>query len=123
MSAPRWYEDEHLKVQVRDLGEDASSPVKVHIEHKTGAALIDPECNPKRTGESLHLKTTGFDGTRFHVIVTEETVSIEASAPTPILGGEKRATIPRAEGPTPQQLGVRVTGHESTMPIPVKGGS
>ncbi len=123
MSAPRWYEDEHLKVQVRDLGEDASSPVKVHIEHKTGAALIAPECVPERAGEELRLSTTGFDGTRFFILVTEETLTIEASAATPILGGQKRATVPKAEPPTPQQLGVRVTGHESTMPIPVKGDS
>lgn len=92
----------------------------VHIEHKSGAALIVPSCPREIAGDSIRLETTGFDGTTYSVTIDgeESTVVIESSAASPILGGGTRAVVPRSlDG---ESGAVRVTGDEETMPIQLK---
>jgi hypothetical protein len=108
-------------VTLRLRGLDGQGPVRVHIEHHSGAALIAPSCELEVVTGGYRLSTTGFDGTSFRIDVDEaaRTVKIEASAATGILGGGTAAVLERGEDIAPA-VGLRASGDEPTMPIIVK---
>jgi hypothetical protein len=109
------------EVALRIRGLEADGPVRLHIEHKSGAALIVPSCEKEAIDGGFRLATTGFDGTDYEVFVDERanTVEVVASSPSPILGGEKSAIFIRGDDIEPA-VGVRTSGDEPTMPIIVK---
>lgn len=116
----RLYLGDGLRLSIRGLG--TSHPIRVQLEHDSGAALIVPGCEEGPGEKGPLLKTVGFDGTIFTISLDEETneAAIEASQASPILGGARSARIMRGPDPTPDERSVRVTGDEATMPIEVK---
>lgn len=116
----RLYLGDGVRLSIRGIG--TSHPVRIHLEHESGAALIVPGCEEGPGDKGPLLKTVGFDGTTFTIALDEEAndASIEASQPSPILGGGQKARIERGPDPTPDEQSVRVTGDEATMPIQVK---
>ena len=114
----RRYQGDGITLRIRGLL--TAHPVRVHLEHESGAALIVPGCREAPGVKGPRLETVGFDGTIFTVELDEQdsTASIQASQETPILGGSKTARIPR--GPDVEDTSLRVTGDEETMPIEVK---
>lgn len=95
--------------------------IGVRIEHTSGAALIVPSTEAERRGGVRCVRIVGFDGTHFEIDIADdhETVSIRATVPTPILGGQRAASATRAPQLEKQLGAVRVTGDETTMPISV----
>jgi hypothetical protein len=117
----RHYASGDLSLSIRGL--EGSGPVRIHLEHKSGAALIDPFCAIEDLEQGRMLSTQGFDGTGYRITIDEAraTAQIEASAPSEILGGAISVVLPRGEdlasgGP------LRITGDEDTMPITVRKG-
>lgn len=96
--------------------------VGVYIEHTSGAALMVPSTQAERTQDGLHARVSGFDGTHFEIIVRGDfaEAEIRASTPSPIIGGDTRATAARRKDLEGGRGPVRVTGDESTMPIDVE---
>jgi hypothetical protein len=111
-----------VAVQVRGL-EDPGAPIKIHIEHLSGAALIVPECHRVKSEVGIVIETRGFDGTDYRLTLDEQkrTMRIAASKPSLILGDKLELELPRVEDlvATPAAA-IRVTGDEVTMPIVVK---
>lgn len=113
----------HGEVSVRIRGLDGAGQVRVHIEHKSGAALIVPFCSKTDGKQGPELATTGFDGTDYHMSIDEvhNTLTVTASAPSPILGDLTTLTLKRVEDLSTTDSGaLRVTGDEDTMPIVLK---
>ncbi len=117
MSEIRHYRDDDVDVRIRGV---EFGDAHITIEHGSGAALIVPACKPHKTDKLITLKTVGFDGTSFEILLDDEanTITIRASSASPILGGEVERTVPRRENLSPSGA-VRVTGNEQTMPIAV----
>jgi hypothetical protein len=117
-SVERCYQGLGITLKIRGLF--TSHPVRIHLEHESGAALIVPGCREGPGPKGPRLETVGFDGTVFTVELDEQanTAEISATAETPILGGGTRASVPR--GPDLVDNTVRLTGDEETMPIDVK---
>jgi hypothetical protein len=113
----RQYKNSDITVRVHGL--DGDQMLRVHVEHKSGAALIAPDCKREDGPLGPKLTTTGFDGTVFHFEVNElvRELKIEASAPSVILGGKTTIALARAEDFVPAAGALRVTGDEDTMPI------
>lgn len=121
MSSIRQYKDEEVLVQVKGL--DAGLKVRVHVEHKSGAALIVPDCQAQKDDRGYDLSMVGFDGTDFRITLDEpgQTIRIVASAVTPILGDKTELVLPRIADLGPHDSGeLRITGDEVTRPIDVK---
>jgi hypothetical protein len=114
----RTYLGDGLTLRIRGL--TTPHPVKIHLEHESGAALIVPGCREGPGPRGPRLETVGFDGTIFTIELDDQagTAAISASQETPILGGGKTARIQR--GPDVEDGALRVTGDEETMPIEVK---
>jgi hypothetical protein len=114
----RRYHGSGLTLRIRGLM--TPHPVRIHLEHESGAALIVPGCREEPGIKGPRLETVGFDGTIFTVELDEQngTAAISASQETPILGGGTTARIQR--GPDTEESALRVTGDEETMPIEVK---
>lgn len=117
----RQYGSGELTLRLRGL--EREGPVRLHLEHKSGAALIVPACERRSIPAGHELRTRGFDGTDYRFTVDEvaRVVRIQASAPTVLLGGSTEAAVVRGEDLTmPQLAALRITGDEDTMPISVK---
>lgn len=121
MSVVRQYRNEDVLVQIRGL--DLGLRVRVNLEHKSGAALIVPECDARVNEHGYELELRGFDGTDYKVTIDEQarTLTIVASAATMLLGDQSKLALARTEdqantGPT----ALRATGDEVTKPITVK---
>lgn len=121
MSIVRQYKDEDVLVQVKGL--DVGLKLRVHVEHKSGAALIVPDCQAQVEDHGYDLAMVGFDGTDFRITLDEpgQTIRIVASAVTPILGDKSELVLPRIEDLGLHDPGeLRITGDEVTRPIDVK---
>jgi len=84
-------------MSLRIRGLDVEGPVRVHIEHSSGAALIVPTCEKQPIDGGVRLMTTGFDGTDSRSRSTSATTwfgSARAGA-SAILGGETSAVLTR----------------------------
>lgn len=119
VSPIRHYTAGNLSLTIRGL--DGSESVRIHLEHKSGAALIVPYCEAADLEHGAKLSTNGFDGTDYRITIDDaaETALVEASRATAILGGATSIVLPRAadlasSGP------LRITGDEDTMPITVR---
>lgn len=113
----RQYDDGELTLRIRDL--PGQGRINVHIEHRSGAALIAPFCESVRAGRVIEIKTTGFDGIDYRVTIEDAEsapATIEASRPTMILGGASRCVLPRKADAHPSHP-IRATGDEDTVPI------
>jgi hypothetical protein len=113
----------HADVTVQVSGIEGGGRVKFHVEHKSGAALIVPECEQKAGKQGPELETRGFDGTDYKMIFDEvhNTLKIIATASTSILGDQRELELLRAEDlMLSPSSPLRVTGDEPTMPISVK---
>jgi hypothetical protein len=121
VSVVRQYKNEDVLVQIKGL--DQGLRVRVHLEHRSGAALIVPECDARVHENGYDLEMRGFDGTGFKMTLDEpeRALRIFATAPTPLLGDKAALELPRAEDlGTPQPAPLRITGDEVTRPIGVK---
>lgn len=121
MSVVRQYKNADVVVQIKGL--DAGLRVRVHLEHKSGAALIVPECDARVDEHGYDLEMRGFDGTGIKMTLDEpaRALRIVATAATPLLGDKAQLELPRAEDlGTPAQTELRITGDEVTRPIIVK---
>ena len=116
-SVERCYQGEGITLRIRGLF--TPHPVRIHIEHETGAALIVPGCREGPGPRGPRLETVGFDGTVFTIELDEDAqvAILSATQETPILGGGTTARIPRGAD---IEDSLRVTGDEETMPIDVK---
>ncbi len=117
------YEFKGVGLRVRLVDPAVEGGVGIRVEHDSGAALIVASVYGESDGDGLHLKITGFDGTRFDFRVDTHwrRIVMKASMDTPIFGGHRTATADRVqEGREKAPLStVRVTGNETTMPIDV----
>jgi hypothetical protein len=106
-------------IQVRIQGLENGGEVRIHIEHKSGAALIVPSCEKVQTAEGFEISTTGFDGTDYQLSIDElkATITIRASRASPILGGASSTVLQRRADIAPaQRVELRMSGDEVTMP-------
>lgn len=113
----RRYETAELVVDVRGLG--SAHGVRLNVEHTSGAALMIPRATEEVIDGGVRVRTSGFDGTHYTVDVFEQSVTIDATAASPILGGAQHIEAPRVEVPAADPGALRVTGDEETMPIPM----
>lgn len=111
-----------LKVRLTDPAVEGG--VGVRIEHESGAALIVPSAPSHPQKDGLRVRVTGFDGTDFTLKIAPgfEQVEVQASRATAILGGQTAGVALRVEVGQNKPAPVRVTGHESTMPIDLDEG-
>lgn len=113
----RRYVDHALEVR---LSVNATS-ARLRLEHKSGAALIVPDAPLCPTEGGARLTVSTFDGVQLILEAHHDALRISASGPTALLGDRTECTLPR--GPDRTDTGpTRVTGDESTMPIPLDDG-
>ena len=115
------YEFRGPDIEIRITDPAIEGGIGIRIEHASGAALLVRSVIPKETSEGLVASITGFDGILYEVTIDREWQSVElrSNSDSPILGGEKMLRGQRCEA-AEQQLGpTRITGDETTAPIPV----
>lgn len=113
------YKDGEVTVRVRGL--EGGGSVRLHIEHKSGAALIVPDCTRTRHEHGTRFQTRGFDGTTFTLELDDAGLSLDvhSSQQTDILGGLRQRTLARVRDLEVRPQGLRITGDEVTRPLSV----